>query len=320
MRLERLIATLMLVINRKRISATELADKMEVSVRTVYRDIDTLCQAGFPLVAYQGAGGGFEVMEGYRLDRNALTFDEIASVLSALKGMTTAIDDSRFGTTLEKYAGLLSDKEKEAARFWQDRLVIDMNPWGSDGTMKRKVALIREALQHSRIIRFSYTSVNGIATERDAEPMTLLLKGVSWYIYAYCMHRNDFRLFRLSRMSQLSFTESRFERREHAPVEEADWGRMWDNNTRPVTMVLRFAPEARARAEEYFGVERLQPQEDGSVIVTETYPEDEWVYGFLLGFGDRVEVLEPERLRLLIRDRARNIANLYGNDSEPFKP
>lgn len=311
MRLERLLAILMLVVNRKRISATELADKMEVSVRTVYRDIDTLCQAGFPLVAYQGAGGGFEVMEGYRLDRNALTFDEIASVISALKGMNKTLDDSRFGTTLEKYAGLLTDKEKEAAKFWQDRLVIDMNPWGSDGTMKRKVAMIREALQETLVIRFSYTSINGTATVREVEPMTLLLKGVSWYVYAYCMHRGDFRLFRLSRISQLSVTERRFERREHAPAEETDWGRMWDNNSRPVTMVLRFAPDARVRAEEYFGIEKLLPQDDGSVIVTQTYPEDEWVYGFLLGFGDRVEVLEPERLRRLIRDRASGIVNIY---------
>lgn len=318
--MERLLATLMLIVNRKRISATELADKMEVSVRTVYRDIETLCQAGFPLVAYQGAGGGFEVMEGYKLDRNALTFDEIASVISALKGLTKALDDSRFETTLAKYTGLLTDKEMEAARFWQDRLVIDMNPWGSDGTMKRKVAIIREALQEERVIRFSYTSINGVGTVRDVEPMSLILKGVSWYVYAYCMQRCDFRLFRLSRMSQLSITDSRFERREHIPMEEVDWDRMWGNNSQMITMVLRFAPQARARAEEYFGIENLQPQQDGSVLVTQTYMEDEWVYGFLLSFGDRVEVLEPERLRLLIRDRARSIVNVYGDESNTSKP
>ncbi|WP_162238526.1 YafY family protein [Paenibacillus sp. A3] len=113
--MERILAVLMLVVNRRRISAAELADKMEVSVRTVYRDIETLCQAGFPIVAYQGAGGGFAVMEGYRLDRNALTFEEIASVISALKGMTKTLDDARLGTTLEKYTSLLTDKEKPPA-------------------------------------------------------------------------------------------------------------------------------------------------------------------------------------------------------------
>lgn len=321
MRLERLLATLMLVVNRKRISATEVADKLEVSVRTVYRDIETLCQAGFPIVAYQGAGGGFEIMEGFRLERNALTFEEISSVLSALRGVTKALDDASLDTTLEKYAGLLTGKEKEAARFWQDRLVIDMTPWGVDGEIKRKVAIIRDALRQSRIIRFSYTSIDGRSSERDVEPMTLLLKGVSWYVYGYCMQRDDFRLFRLSRMTQPTITGRDFERRSHPPIEDTDWLRLWDNNSRPVAMKLRFSPDARVRAAEYFGVEKLEPQEDGSVIVKETYPEDEWVYSFLLGFGDRVEVLEPERLRRLIRDRAKSIVNVYDvRDSAPIQP
>lgn len=312
MRLERILAILMLVVNRRRISAAELADKMEVSVRTVYRDIETLCQAGFPIVAYQGAGGGFAVMEGYRLDRNALTFEEIASVISALKGMTKTLDDARLGTTLEKYTSLLTDKEKETARFWQERLVIDMNPWGADGAMKRKVALIREALQKEVTLRFSYTSNNRITTDREVEPMTLLLKGAAWYLHAYCPLRGDFRMFRLSRMSQVMVTDSPFERREHASLEEKDLEQMWNSGSRTVTMVLRFAPEARARAEEFFGMEELQTGEDGFLTVAQTYPEDEWVYGFLLSFGDLVEILEPERLRVLIRDRAERICRMYG--------
>jgi predicted DNA-binding transcriptional regulator YafY len=314
MRLERLLAILMLILNRKRIAASELADKMGVSVRTIYRDIDTLGQAGFPIVAYQGTGGGFELIEGYRLDRNTLTFDEISSVISVLKGMNTALHDSRFETTLAKYAGLLTEKEKEAARFWQDRLVIDMKPWGADSSVKQKVALIREALQEDRVIRFAYTTVNGVGTVRDVEPMTLILKGTAWYVYGYCLERGDFRLFRLSRLSELAVTERRFTRREHAPVEEIDWDKLWGVTGKPVTLVLRFAPQARAQAEQSFGMDQMTPQPDGSSIVTVTYSEDEWVYSFLLGFGDRVEVLEPPRLRELIRDRARGVAALYADD------
>ncbi|MFC3768473.1 helix-turn-helix transcriptional regulator [Paenibacillus sp. GCM10012303] len=317
MRLERLLAILMLIVNRKRISAAELAEKMEVSVRTIYRDIETLCQAGFPLVSYQGVTGGFEMMDGYRLDRTALTFDEISSVLSALKGMSRALDDTRYGTTIEKYTSLLGDTEKESVRFWQDRLVIDMNPWGSDGVMKHKVALIRESLQEDRTVKFGYSSVNGEPTTREVEPMTLLLKGASWYLYAYCPLRNDYRLFRLSRMSGLAVTGNRFERREHPPMEEADWGRMWEMNSKPVTLKLRFPPDMRARVEELFGVERLVTAPDGFLLVTQTYPEDEWIYGFLLSFGSKVEVLEPERVRLLIRDRAKEMVSLYSPYQKP---
>jgi len=310
LRLERILSVLMAVINRKRVSAAELAEKLEVSPRTVYRDIEILCQAGFPLVAHQGAGGGFEMMEGYRLDRNALTFDEIASVISALKGMTATLGDERIERTLEKYSTLLTGKEREAALFWQDRLIIDMNPWGMDDTMKQKVALIRQVLENNTIVRFCYTPMNGNEAVREVEPMTLVLKGPSWYLHGYCLLRGDFRLFRLSRMTQLLVTEQQFERREHSGLEQTDWERQW-NNVRPVTMVLRFAPQARARVEEFFGMEKLETREDGYFTVKQTYPEDEWVYGFLLSFGDQVEILEPERLRLLIRDRARRVCAIY---------
>ncbi|WP_158289262.1 helix-turn-helix transcriptional regulator [Paenibacillus flagellatus] len=317
MRLERLLAILMLLINRKRISAAELADKMEVSVRTIYRDIDTLCQAGFPLVSFPGVNGGFAVMDGYKLERNALTFDEIASVLSALKGMTKVLDDEKLDATLEKYAGLLTDREKETARFWEERLVIDTNPWGADGAVKRKVALIREALQNDTVIRFAYTTANGASAVREVEPMTLLLQGITWYVYGYCLLRGDFRLFRLSRLSQLERTDRRFVRREHPPMSEADWDRLWHTNATTVTFTLRFRPEARMRAEEVFGVDKVAADADGAVTVTETYPEDEWLYGFLLGLGDKVEVVEPARLRGLIRDRARAIWERYAEDASP---
>lgn len=290
---------------------------MEVSVRTIYRDIDTLCQAGFPLVAYQGTGGGFEVAEGYRLDRQTLTYDEFAAILTALKGMNRTFGDDRFDQTREKVIGLLAEREREEMLFWQERLVIDQSPWGSDEIIRGKMNLLRQALEQSRIVRFAYSSLSGSSGTREVEPMTLLAKGSAWYLYGYCTVREDYRLFRLSRMSELTMKERPFTRRDHPPFDTAEWDKIWDRSTRPVHLLLRIAPSMRTRAEESFGAERLRPQPDGYFLVEQTYPEDEWVYSFLLGFGDQLEVLAPERLRHLLRDRAEAIVRLYSDDRNP---
>ncbi|MBN1533818.1 MAG: YafY family transcriptional regulator [Spirochaetes bacterium] len=318
MKIDRLFAIVMLIINRRRVSADELARYFEVSVRTIYRDIDSINMAGIPITAYPGKHGGFEIMDTYKIDRHLLTPDEIFSIVTALKGIGRSVNGTGAVGTAEKLKTLLPEEEKRRLARREETLIIDPSPWMYGGHHREKVESLREAIEENRVIAFTYTGNNAVTLERRAEPMTLMLKGNAWYLFGYCRLREDFRLFRVSRMKDIADTGERFDRRPQG-YDPGGWEEF--RGDRPMLeLTLRFRPAAAARVEDFYRREQIERQEDGSLLVRAAYPEDEWVYGTLLSFGTDVEVLEPKRLRGLMRRRAREIQAIYEKNEPPEKP
>jgi len=291
--------------------AKDLAERFEVSIRTIYRDIDAINVAGIPIITYQGTNGGIGLAEGYRLDRNILTNDELAAIVTALRSISTSYGKEQNQRLVEKINSVILPTHAEEFRHKTNRVLIDYSPWDGMEHLRPKLQLLNDALDICVLVNFTYSNAEGEVSERTVEPHTLILKGRQWYLQAYCLEKNEFRLFKLKRMKELSKNcEDTFIRRD-PPTHEHIEGKSKIKQSKVPEVVLRFEDEVRHIAEELFGMEELTSVEDGSWLVKKAYPEDEWLYSFILSLGHHVEVLEPQDLRKTIASRAEKIAKIY---------
>lgn len=307
MRLYRIITMIMLLANNKILTARELAERFEVSPRTIYRDIETIEQAGVPIVAHQGIHGGFSIMDGYIIDKQVLTTEEMLAVILGLKGVGVTFADSKVKDTVEKIKGLIPEKEKY--RVENNNVFIDLKPWGSSKELKAIANQLRATIAESRLIAFEYTNTRGETVEREVEPMTLVLRGNSLYLYGFCRLRGDYRIFKLSRINHLRELNEFFERRGEEFSEDY-CEQSWEENSKKVDLLLKFKGKLRVQVEECFPKESIE-ESGNSLLVSHCFPEDNWLYGFILSFGDGVEVLKPDYIREIIRKAAVGILKIY---------
>ncbi|RAV21476.1 helix-turn-helix transcriptional regulator [Paenibacillus contaminans] len=311
MKLERLLSIIILLLNRRMVQAKELAERFEVSIRTIYRDIDAINAAGIPIVTYQGTNGGIGLSEGYRLDRNMLTNDELAAIVTALRSISTSYGKEQHQRLVEKINSVVLPAHEEEFQHKTNRVLIDYSPWDGIEHLRPKLQLLDEAIDSCVFVNFTYSNAEGEVSQRKAEPHMLILKGRQWYLKAYCLEKQEFRLFKLKRMKELAINrEGTFTRRDPATQEHID-GKSKLKPSNVPEVVFQFQEEARHIAEEWFDIEELLPVQDGSWLVKKAYPENEWLYSFILSLGHHVEVLEPQHLRKIIADRAEKIAKIY---------
>ena len=297
----RLFEIVYLLLERRQMTAAELAGRFEVSVRTIYRDIDALSAAGVPVYTTQGKGGGVALMDHYILDRAAFTEEEQRQLLTALQSLPEA---ARAGAdeTLAKLSGLFRRRET-------DWLQVDLSRWGSVEADQRKFEALKTAILDRRAAVFTYVSSYGLTTDRRVLPARLVFKGQSWYLQAYCTEKEDYRTFKVSRILKLSVLDERFSRPLSPPPIEA--GEPPEGFCIPVR--LRFSPALAYRVYDEFDEGCVTRGADGSLVVSVSFPEDPWLYGYLLSFGLGVEVLEPERLRKRLALLAGKMAAHHGN-------
>jgi predicted DNA-binding transcriptional regulator YafY len=314
MRLDRLLSIVMLLINRKRIQAKELAGIFEVSVRTIYRDIEVINQAGIPIVTVQGVNGGLGIVENYRIDRNVLCQDDIVSILSALQGLNTTMDSHKVANAIEKIKGIIPEYKSNEFREKSNQVMIDLSLWEGNEVQKIKIKLIREAIEDCRLISFAYSNATGIDSVREVEPMCLVLKIYTWYLWGFCKLREDFRFFRLSRMKNVRNTGVNFVKKDKC-IEEYPWEKEW-SKVKSTEVILRFAPRLKSLIEERFGIESIAFESEGYMIVKLAYPEDDWLYGMILSYAEGGEVLEPMRIKEIIKEKSQRIYKIYEKNFE----
>lgn len=310
MKIDRLLAITMLLLNRRRISAKELSERFEVSLRTVYRDVEAINQAGIPVVSFAGLSGGYEIMDQYRLERQFLSLEELQSIIVGLKGIRSTVGEQEIGNLLDKVGALVAKSEQNTAARLDDQLIIDMNPWRRGSEDKEKLNLLRCAIKESRQISFQYISSQSEQSIRSAEPMSIVAKGFGWYLYGYCLLRQDFRIFRLNRMKEIEVLSETFERRTEV---KQPFQHGWDQRdpSTLITIVLHAQQSIQAQIEDYFQPKQIAYQTDGSMIITATQPDEPWLHSLLLGYGYGVRVLEPAHLAAAIKGKAEKIVQLY---------
>ncbi|MEC0203743.1 YafY family protein [Paenibacillus lautus] len=313
MKIDRLLAITVLLLNRGRLSAKELADRFEVSSKTIYRDMDTLCQAGIPIVAHQGISGGFEIMEHYMIDKYWLSAEEMSALVTAVKGMSSALDDQQMGILLEKVKALLHRVEQGLDdEYRREPVVMDFQPWGQRQGLKPAVSLLKKAIHDKCRVQMEYIDHQGNTERRTIEPASLILKGNIWYVQAFCLEREDHRLFRLSRMQDITMLSETYEPRPWPGKERLEWDSSWSSALEQETVLL-FEAAARQRVADMFPPEQVTVNPDGSLRVHVLYKLDEWFYGMILSFADQVLVEQPGEAAEEVKRRAQLIMQRYDN-------
>jgi predicted DNA-binding transcriptional regulator YafY len=307
MKLERMLAIIMYLSGKEKVKAQELAEKMEVSVRTIYRDIEAISCAGIPITTFQGVNGGLGIVEGYKIDKSVLSSEEVLSILAGLKGLHSINKDQKTKFLIEKLSVVADKSEYMPAG---NEIVIDLSSWNKNDKLYLRIDELKKAIRRQNIIKFAYFT-NGSLTNRKIEPCVILFKESNWYLYGYCLLRNDFRLFKLRRITEFEITEEKFNMR-HYSVEGLELNGDFDRD-RHSEIVLLFEKSMRYAVDDIFGVDNYEVMKDGKIKVWFNMGINDWLYGFLLGFGDRVEVLEPLDLKDRIRRIAEDVVKKYSN-------
>ncbi|TWI76752.1 putative DNA-binding transcriptional regulator YafY [Desulfobotulus alkaliphilus] len=306
MKTDRLLAIVLYLINRKKATARELARHFEVSHRTIQRDMDSLALAGIPIYADRGSEGGYRILDTCTVDRHYFAPQELASLLSLVGRLNALLQPGHLRHTEEKLRNLTRPGDPLKTHR---PLIMDFTPWGLDAAKKQLFQDVYEAVEASRLIRLRYAAPDGMVTERMIEPLSMILKGSGWYLYAFCRLRKALRFFKITRFIEAECIGESFCPEAHPPWEETlERG----ENARATTLfVLRFAPSARGRITDYYHPDSLHFMPDGSIMGFFPFPEDEWVYSWIMGFGPLVEVLEPRHARAYIREMASRLSATY---------
>ena len=299
MRINRLLGITTILLNRKTVTAKELAERFEVSTRTVYRDIEALSAAGVPVYTTKGNSGGISLLEDFTLNKALLSKSESEGLLLAIKAMGVT-SYPELDVILDKLGSLFKDSK---AHDW---IQVDFEGWSSKANERERFSKIRDAIISSKLIRFDYVNKNGDKSSRSAEPLKLIFNANTWYLVAYCLKRDSHRMFRLTRIKNVQLTEQYFSEREILEYEEQGAGA-----TPLVELKLRCDKKILGSLYDTFDEEFISKNDDGSYDLRVAIPEDEWVYSYALSLGHYVTVLEPEHIREIIKARAKEILNKY---------
>lgn len=300
MKIDRLLGILTILLQNNRISAPALAERFEVSRRTISRDIDALCQAGIPIVTQQGGNGGISIAEGYRLDKSVLTTDELSSMIAALKGLGTVSGKAQIERMMDKLSA-----NKDTVVALRESIVIDLSSHYK-GSLTGKIEITKQAIRESRLIEFDYYYEKG-NVHRCIEPYFIAFQWAAWYVFGFCLERQDWRLFKLSRLWELSPCDERFAPRE-IPPEKRDFNAQFTDHLR---LVALFDPSTKYQLVETYGTNCFTETDSGKLRLEIGYTNRAYTLNWLLGFGDKVKVLEPADMAEEIYQTAKNIVDSY---------
>lgn len=298
MQINRLFEIIYILLNKKNITAKELSEHFEVSQRTIYRDIDTLCECGIPIYTSKGKGGGISLLDNFILNKSILSENEQNEILCALKSLqATNYKDNN--SVLSKLSNLFGTTNTN----W---IEIDFSGWNSNS--EENFSLLKHAILNTKVVSFDYYSSYGEKTTRSVEPIQLWFKDKNWYLKAFCKLKEGQRVFRLSRIKNLFVSDEVFIRK---PIEIQDESRNLDQNQEIINLKLNINFSQSYRVYDEFDHEQITVNDDNTFTVSASYPQGEWVYSYILSFGPDAIVLEPEYVKNIIKAKLNKMINKY---------
>lgn len=300
MKIDRLIGILSILLQEEKTTMPKLAERFEVSRRTITRDIEALCNAGIPIQTSQGTGGGIRIMDGYRMDRTLLTSKDMQMILAGLRSLDS-VSGSKY------YSQLMEKLQTGASKFinGKDFMLIDLSSWYRE-SLAPKIEVIQIAIENRHLLSFQYYSPSG-ESERMIEPYYLVFQWSSWYVWGWCRKRKDFRLFKLNRMDAVAASGQDFACRD-VPMPDLSNEKIFPGG---IKVKVLFTPDVKWRLVEEFGPKCFTETEDGKLLFMADYTNLENLVTWLLTFGAKAEVLEPANVRNEIKRIAQETLKLY---------
>lgn len=302
MKIDRLIGIITILLQKEKVTTSELSKRFEVSNRTIQRDIEDICKAGIPIVSMQGYGGGLSIAEGYKIDKTILTQNELNAIFTGLKSIESVSKSTYTQGLMEKFTygknTILSDP---------NRIIIDLASF-YQVSLTDKIDLIKQAISNQEVISFKYYSENG-ESERIIEPYFIVFRWFAWYVYGYCLTQQDYRLFKLNRLSELKNLKTIYEER-HITNEKLDFDRyIWQDD---IKLRALFDVSVKYRLIDDYGPECMTfDDKSGKLLFENTFTNFNYLVQWILSYGEAVRVIEPCKLVNEIRKNAKNILANY---------
>jgi len=284
---------LLTILNHRKVKREYLAEKYEVSTRTVQRYVDVLNEAGVPIISTRGKNGGFSVTDDFKLDNAFFTEPELSRVISCLNAMRTNYNDNICRDVIDKLTNVSRNKQEEKYLVRSDSLIIDIGPWNNPSQYRGKMEVINKAIESSYSLMLDYVNAREFRSNRMFDPYSLVLKEGVWYVYGYCHMRSDFRLFRLTRIKSLTLTENKFDKKVSDVYEKLRGN--FDDDLR-IDVEFEFYSTVLSEVEEWLGPDAVS--ERGTQYVAKaTLFDEKIILSKLLSFGSSIKVLSPKYLK-----------------------
>lgn len=299
MKIERLLAMIIILLQNKKVTASYLAERFQVSKRTIYRDVTDLTLAGIPIITNTGSDGGIMINEDYKIDKTLFTQKELEAICSGLLCLDSISTDNRYQNVISKFASTTENM------YIANHIMIDLSSHYKD-KLSISIKKLHQAIEDSNVISFQYHNANGESL-RYVEPYIIVFQWSSWYVLGFESCKDTCKLFKLSRMTNLSITSQFFSLRE-IPSESLDFHHYF---TDEIHAEVLFDASVRYRLIDEYGINSFQELNNGSLLFTFPFTNEEYLLEWILSFADKAELIQPVDLRKVIKERAHKLLLKY---------
>ncbi|EQB89599.1 putative DNA-binding transcriptional regulator YafY [Clostridium punense] len=306
MKIERLLGIVVYLLNRDFVNANTLAEKFEVSTRTIQRDIETINLAGIPITSMQGANGGYGILDNFKIDKQMVNTEDYQFIITALMGMNSAYNNKKIENTLEKILNVSKLENSTSTK-----VKIDFSASREGKNIDEYIRLIENAIDEEKAIEFEYTDSYGNKTLREVEPLGVIYKWHGWYMFAYCCDKQQYRQFKVVRMRNLKKLD-KFISIKHENIEILLNRYEKQNKQKYVDVKILCEEEIRISIEEYFPNAKIVENEKGNFLLQFHGVMNEVFWkGLLFTYGNKVKIIEPEELKIEFMAKAKEIIYMY---------
>lgn len=305
MKIDRLISIIMILLEKKRVSSHYLAEKFEVSNRTIYRDLQTINMAGIPILSIPGTNGGYEIMPDYKIDKSFFKENDLSVILMGLSNLSNITNNKDIMQTFSRLKSLLPNESTNT----YNPISVDIIPWiNTNIFILKNKDLAQEAIKNKKILSFSYLNLKGELTHREIEPYQLILKNNEWYIYGYCLVKNDYRIFKVSRVIDLKVLEKIFLKRDFVvPILDPSH----NIELKKIDITIKFHHSLLERILDFANYNDIKNSANDYYTATISIYDNDYYYNMILGFGDKCECLSPKKVRNKIKEKISNLYEAY---------
>ncbi|MFD2672160.1 helix-turn-helix transcriptional regulator [Marinicrinis sediminis] len=283
-KVERLISIIMILLKKEVVSATEFSQLFHVSKRTILRDMETLSLSNIPIYAVNGVKGGYGIMDEYKVDKRLLSSSDLQHILTALGGLEQLLLTEEVEKTIKKIEAMVHPLSLSRS------IQLSFYDWEGRSEMLETLKTCQASILKERLVSFEYTDKDGAVTHRRVEPYELHFSESSWYLKGFCLYRQGYRTFKLSRIDQLTMDERAFQPRD-------DWseqGREASYLPQLVTIKAWISPRIKDQMIERYGRKSMQDHGSGDLFATMYVPQNRTGFQFLASFGTHLKVVEPQ--------------------------
>ncbi|MBE5737911.1 MAG: YafY family transcriptional regulator [Clostridiales bacterium] len=307
MKYEIMLKILFELMSKKCVKASYLANKYEVSVRSIHRYINCLELAGVPIYTIRGNGGGFAIIDTFKFSSTFLTINEFEHTINALTAITEGVPNKDLTNVINKLKSVMRN-EYSGFDIKSGNLIIDAGPWGDTVGYKSKLSVVQKCIDSNNLLSITYHDRNGDVTNRIIEPHVIVFKQGLWYVFAYCRLRNDFRFFKTGRIQQANVLDEKFTRKDLSSQELPL--NFWQNTVLAKDVVLEIDKKCLSDVEEWLGIENITCQKD-KYIAEVKLPYDNGLVSKIMSYGNGIKVISPTDLSNQIKKYAQDILDAY---------